>query len=281
MTYSLGWREFQLKPFLGSLIAEFFGTMLLVIIGCGAAVNFKTVFDITQVSLAFGLAVTSIVCVIGKVSGGHINPAVSLGMLVGGEMPLLQCFSYIIVQCIGAITGSAILYAVTPATFGLNKLGQAVAIKSSLGLNGLGPVNQLVGPVSPRGGLLLELILTMLLVLVIYATAVDKKSNISGGLAPLLIGLTVTVAHLVLIPFTGTSINPARSLGPALITGNLKDHWVFWVGPLMGGALGGVLYNFLLRNPSALGKTNKEAVQFNGETVKISEETEHKNTNDV
>ena len=131
-------------------------------------------------------------------------------------------------QCLGAVLGSAILYGATPE-----------AARASLGANGLGLV-------PAWAGVLLELLLTMLLVLVVFATAVDQSRGVAPGLAPLLIGLTVTAAHVVLIPYTGTSINPARSLGPALVRGVWEDHWVFWVGPLLGGALGGLIYTFAL-----------------------------------
>ena len=127
--------------------------------------------------------------------------------------------------------GAAILYGTTKE-----------ANRSTLGANGIGI------SVSPFGGMVMELIGAMVLVLVVYATAVDKRNNSSPMLPPLLIGLTVSVAHLLLIPYTGTSINPARSLGPAIVANVWKDHWVFWIGPILGGAIGGVLYRFVLMN---------------------------------
>jgi len=229
-SYSLGWAELRWKSLVKALLAELFGTMMLVIIGCGAAINFKTEFDITQVSLAFGLAVTAIASITGHISGGHLNPAVSVGLLLGGELPLLNCLGYILSQCVGAILGAGLLHAFTPE-----------AHEAGLGANGLGEV-------APFAGFLLEALLSMMLVLVVFSTAVDPGKNTAPGLAPLLIGLTVTAAHLVCIPFTGTSINPARSLGPAIVKGLWADHWVFWVGPLLGGATGGFLYSTLLRS---------------------------------
>ena len=211
-------------------------------------------------SLAFGLAVMAMVAVTGHVSGGnqqscklapstswilfnnnmsclagHLNPAVSVGLLAGGEMSLIKCGLYIVAQCVGATLGAGVLYGVTPE-----------GRRGSLAANGLG---EGADAVHPAAGILLEAVLSMVLVLVVYATAVDSANRISPGLAPLLIGLTVTAAHLVCIPYTGTSINPARSLGPVLVMGSLDvDHWVFWVGPLVGGAIGGIVYNFILRN---------------------------------
>jgi len=242
MGYSLGKEDLQVVPLLKSLGAELMGTMFLVVIGCGAALQWKTGFDTTQVSLAFGLGVMAIACFTGHISGGNLNPAVSVGLLAGGQLSLLKCILYIISQCIGAVIGAGILYGVTPLDVNKNPMGL-------LGSNYLSP------GVPVMGGLVMELLMSMLLVLVVYASAVDTGNKTSPMVAPMLIGLTVTVAHLVLMPYTGTSINPARSLGPAIVTGtwgNPKlggfDHWVFWVGPLLGGALGGVLYKFGLMN---------------------------------
>jgi len=213
------------------VIAETLGTMVLVIIGCGSALNkdWASPFDVTQVSLAFGLSVMAMASAIGHISGGHLNPAVSIGLLAGGELPLVDCLVYTVSQCIGAVLGSSILYGVTPTS----RLG-------TLGANG-------IGEVSPGAAVLLEAILTMVLVLVVYSSAVDPSHPWAPGLAPLTIGLTVTAAHLVLIPYTGTSVNPARSLGPALVGNHWKDHWVFWVGPITGGVVGGILYNTVFR----------------------------------
>ena len=154
----------------------------------------------------------------------------SVGLLAGGQLPLLNCLGYILCQCGGAIAGAALLHAVTPE-----------ARRATLGANALGDVE-------PWAGVLLEALLTMLLVLVVFSTAVDSANRTAPGLAPLLIGLTVTAAHLVLIPYTGTSINPARSLGPAVVGGRWAEHWVFWVGPLAGGAVGGALYTGVFSN---------------------------------
>jgi len=235
MGYSLGKEDLQVKPLLKSIVAELVGTMLLVIIGCGAAIQWKMQlggliqFDTTQVSLAFGLAVMAIVSFTGHVSGGNLNPAVSMGLLVGGNLSLLKFVVYVIAQCIGAVIGAGILYGVTP-----------VGVRGTLGSNALNA--------SPFGAMVMELLMSMVLVLVVYASAVDSANKTAPMVAPLLIGLTVTVAHLVLMPYTGTSINPARSLGPALVSGTYDHHWVFWVGPLLGGALGGVLYKFVFTN---------------------------------
>jgi len=235
MGYSLGKEDLKVVPLLKSIVAELLGTMFLVIIGCGAAMQWKmALFDTTQVSLAFGLAVMAIASFTGHVSGGNLNPAVSVGLLVGGKLSLLKCVVYVISQCIGSVIGAGILHLVTPAQH-----------RGGLGSNGL------ADGVTPIGGMVMEMLMTMLLVLVVYASAVDGGNKTAPMVAPLLIGLTVTAAHLVLMPYTGTSINPARSLGPALVSKITKDHWVFWVGPLLGGALGGVLYRFGMMNDQA------------------------------
>ena len=131
--------------------------------------------------------------------------------------------------------GAAILYGTT-----------AEAVRGTLGSNAIGI------SVSPFGGMVMELVGAMVLVLVVYATAVDKRNNSSAMLPPLLIGLTVSLAHLLLIPYTGTSINPARSIGPAIVANSWENHWVFWIGPLLGGAIGGVLYSDVLMNKEPL-----------------------------
>ena len=118
-------------------------------------------------------------------------------------------------------------------------------MRGGLGANGIATNS---AAATPFGGMVMELIGSMLLVLVVYATAVDERNKSSPMLPPLLIGLTVTVGHLLLIPYTGTSINPARSLGPAIVANKWANHWVFWVGPLLGGAIGGVLYRFVFMN---------------------------------
>jgi len=234
MGYSVGKEDLKVIPLLKSLAAELLGTMLLVIFGCGTAMQDNGDGYSTKVSLAFGLAVMAIACFTGHVSGGNLNPAVSVGLLAGGQLSVIKCCLYIVAQCLGAIAGAGILYGAT-----------GEGLRGGLGSNMIGTGS---AAATPFGGMVMELIGSMLLVLVVFATAVDKRNNSSPMLPPLLIGLTVTVAHLLLIPYTGTSINPARSLGPAIVANIWKDHWVFWIGPLLGGAIGGVLYRFVFMN---------------------------------
>lgn len=243
MDFSVGIEDVKdWKNLIKSLLAEFIGTMMLVLVGCGSALNWTTSFDVTQISLAFGLVVMAMVTVFGPVSGGNLNPGVSIGLLAGGELSLLKCFFYIVVQSLGAIVGAGLLYGVTPA-----------AQRDSIGANGLNSKEKIEDAmvdvaIHAGAGFVLEALLTMMLVLVVYASAVDPKTKAAPGVAPILIGFTVAAAHLVCITYTGTSINPARSIGSAVFSGVWADHWVFWVGPLVGGALGGFLYNFVFRN---------------------------------
>jgi len=236
-----------------ALTAELIGTMLLCIVGCGSALNWKTSFDVTQISLAFGLAVMAIATFTGGVSGGNLNPAVSLGLMVGGELEVLKGLLYIVVQVIGAIVGVGVLKAVTP-----------VAQQDGFGANGInsfdvGLLDAAGKPtavaVTAGGAVLIEAILTMMLVLVVYGSAVDPKTKAAPGVAPLLIGLTVAAAHLVCITYTGTSINPARSVGSAVFAkGAGAGLWIFWVGPMVGGAVGGLLYTFVFQDKSVVEK---------------------------
>ena len=192
MGYSLGKEDLKLIPLMTSSLSEMVGTMFLVIIGCGTAMQTT---DTSTISLAFGLAVVATVSCTARVSGGHLNPAVSVGLLAGGKLSLLKCFLYLTSQCAGSVLGAAVLYLVTPP-----------GDRGTLGSNSLGK------DVSAGAGLLMEMIITMLLVMVVYATAVDTSNNTSPMLAPVTIGMTVTAANLVLMPFTGTSINPKTKI---------------------------------------------------------------------
>ena len=266
MGYSVGKEDLKVIPLLKSLAAELLGTMLLVIFGCGTAMQSGGVADYgytTKVSLAFGLAVMAIACFTGHVSGGEF----SLVSPSPGSVPLLRepqpsgvrgspgrgraLYHQVLPLHPGSVLGSN-RRQVGPESskFSLVMLLSGAGIlygatreeeRDKLGSNG-------IGFTTPFGGMVMELIGSMVLVLVVYATAVDKRNKSSPMVPPLLIGLTVTVCHLLLIPYTGTSINPARSLGPAIVSKSWADHWVFWVGPLLGGAIGGVLYKFVFKN---------------------------------
>lgn len=210
-------------------IAEGVGTMLLTLIACGVAV---IVGNIITSSLAFGLVIVAAAYSIGNVSGCHINPAVSISMVVAGKMEVKECIKYIISQVIGALFGSLLL-ALCLGSF------------KELGANSYG---SMLGTteVTMWIALLVEVILTFIFTTTILGVT-DKKEN--GHVTGIVIGLTLVLVHLFGIPFTGTSVNPARSLAPAILQGGeaLKQVWVFIVAPVIGAILSGLFYKFVLK----------------------------------
>ena len=212
-------------------LAEAVGTMVLVLMGCGAAVSLgcsnADPETVVGTSLAFGLAVVAMAYTIGGISGCHINPAITLGVALSGRMSWKDACGYWCGQLLGGIAGAAIL----------------LAICSAAGVQ-MGGANGVANAGGVGGALLVECVATFIFVLVVLGTTDSKKG--AGNLAGLAIGLTLILVHLVCINLTGTSVNPARSLGPALFVGgdSLKDVWVFFVGPLVGGALAACCWKF-------------------------------------
>lgn len=210
-------------------IAEFVGTFTLVLVACGVAV--VTNANVVATALAFGLVIVAMAYSIGNVSGCHINPAVSLGMLLTKQMSLKDFGCYVVAQVLGALVGSTVL-------------GVLLGSFEALGANGYGAVGQLATDVWIA--LLVEVILTFIFVTTILGvTSKKENSNVAG----IVIGLTLTLVHLLGISFTGTSVNPARSLAPALLQGGeaLSQVWVFIIAPLVGAALASLFYNFVLK----------------------------------
>ena len=217
-------------------VAEFTGTLFLVFIACGVAAVSGCVFPeagYIATALAFGLTIVAMAYSIGNVSGCHVNPAVSIGVCVAGKMSVAECIKYIISQFLGAICGAVLL-------------GICLGSFSALGANGFGGTLPNGTTVTAVMAIVVEIILTFAFVLAILGVT-DKKEN--GSIAGLVIGLTLVVIHLIGIPFTGTSVNPARSFGPALFQGGqaLAQVWVFIIAPAIGGALAGVFYNLVLK----------------------------------
>ena len=208
------------------LVCEFVGTMMLVLLACGVAVASNVSYIGT--SLAFGLVIVAMAYSIGNVSGCHINPAVSLGMAISGRMTWKECLKYVIAQVLGAIAGAALL-------------GVILRSFTTLGANSYNGTS-----VTVWIALLVEVILTFVFVLTILGVT-DKKEN--GHATGIVIGLTLTLVHLFGLPFTGTSVNPARSIGPALLQGGeaLSQVWVFIVAPLVGAALAAFFYKYILK----------------------------------
>lgn len=222
-------------------IAEFIGTMTLVILGCGTAMmvgcDAANGCGYILTAFAFGLSIVAMAYSIGNISGCHINPAVSLGVLMSGGMEVMDFVAYVVAQVLGALAGSAILAAIF-------SMGGVTDMTGGLGTNGLGGVNG-----SSIAGLIVEIVLTFIFVTAILGVTSSKAKH--GSFGGLVIGLTLFGVHILGIGLTGTSVNPARSIGPAIvaaITGNtaaLGCLWVFIVGPLVGAALAAVVYKAL------------------------------------
>ena len=208
-------------------LAEMFGTMVLVLMGCGVAVSLgcdpvANIPAVVGTALAFGLSVVAMAYTIGGISGCHINPAITLGVLLSGRIQVKDAVMYMVFQVIGAFIGSALLFALTANVDGLSGTG----------------ANDLQQGVSVIGGLLAEVVFTFVFVLVVLG-ATAKANGATNNLAGLAIGLALVLVHLVCIRYTGTSVNPARSIAPAVVQGGtaLANVWIFIVGPFVGGAL--------------------------------------------
>jgi aquaporin Z len=223
-----------------ALMAEAFGTFWLVFGGCGSAVlaaglpNVGIAF--AGVSLAFGLTVLTMAYAVGHISGGHFNPAVTVGLWVGGRFPAKNVIPYIVSQVVGATLAAGILFLIASGKAGYT---------GGLASNGFGAHSP--DGYSMMAGFVTEVVLTGFFLFIIMG-ATDGRAP--AGFAPIAIGLALTLIHLISIPVTNTSVNPARSTGPALLEGGiaLQQLWLFWVAPLVGGALGALAYN-LVRGP--------------------------------
>jgi aquaporin Z len=240
--------------------AEFFGTFWLVFGGVGTAViaakflggvalgNIGVGF--LGVALAFGLTVVTMAYAIGPISGAHLNPAVSVGLWAGGRFPARDLLGYLVAQAAGAIAAAGVLYVIASGAKGFS-------LSAGFGSNGYGAHSP--GGYSLAAVIVAEVVLTFFFLLVIHG-ATDKRAP--AALAPLAIGLTLTLIHLISIPVDNTSVNPARSLGPALFVGGwaLSQLWVFIVFPIVGGVIGGLVYRAIFERPVAVtGETAEEA----------------------
>lgn len=212
-------------------LAELLAALLFVFVGAGTVVVTGTVLGeemtsarLVAIALAHGLTIALLVAATAPLSGGHINPAVTLGAMVGGRMAVPRGVAYVAAQLVGASLGALLLTLVLPD-------------KGGLGAHALG------NGVTPGAGVLIEITLTFLFVFVVFATAMDSRGL--GHLAPIAIGLAILVDHLMGVPLTGASMNPARSFGPALLAGAWANHWVYWVGPMVGGALAALVYRWV------------------------------------
>lgn len=209
-------------------VAELLGTFVLVLMGCGSAVLAGNYIGFVGISFAFGLAVLALVYAIGGVSGCHINPAVTVSMLVARKISVRDAAAYILSQCVGTILGAGVLYLIASGKVGFSLAGVG------LGQNGYEAASP--GGYGLISAFIAEVVLTFIFLLVIHGSTSVKAPQ---GFAGLAIGLSLVLIHLVGIPVTGTSVNPARSLGPALFVGGvaLSQLWLFWVAPIVGAVL--------------------------------------------
>jgi aquaporin related protein len=218
------------------LLAEFLGTMFLVFVGCASTVDGWDSGNsphLIEVAIAFGITIATMAQAIGHVSGCHINPAVTSAMLVTGKITVIRAIFYILSQCVGAICGAALLQALTPA--------------SAQGMLG---VTQVHNNLTTSQGFGVEFFSTFTLVLIVFGVCDEHRKDIRGS-APLAIGLAVTTAILATGRYTGGSLNPARSLGPAVVANQWAHHWVYWAGPIVGGMVAALIYQkaFRARSP--------------------------------
>ncbi|XP_075055232.1 aquaporin-5-like [Mixophyes fleayi] len=230
-------RELCSWAFYRAVFAEFLATLIFVFFGLGSALRWPAALPtVLQISLAFGLAIGTVVQTIGHISGAHVNPAVTFAFFVGSHISIWRCAFYIIAQLLGGLAGAGILYGVVPP-----------AVRGNLA------INTLSNNTTPGLGFVVEMILTFQLVLCIFASTDNRRADQVGSPA-LSIGLSVTLGHLVGIYFTGCSMNPARSFSPAVVVKSFRNHWVFWIGPLAGGVIASFMYNYVLspysRTPS-------------------------------
>ncbi len=254
-------------------ISEFVGTMMLVFFGCGTAVVLDTYFSnmgsvsipwsLLTVALAFGLVLVALIAIFGKVSGCHVNPAVSIACLINGRMKIFECVYYVGAQIIGGIAGAGLLALIFGNTSSLGANFYQGSTATSLG-----------AIVTPQLALIVEIILTFVFVLTVLS--VTKKENNNSGFV---IGLTLTLVHIIGILFTGTSVNPARSIGPALFTGGdaLSQLWVFILAPIVGGILAALFYHLVVDpQETKLAYANDVEEEMIEETTEVEEKEAQK-----
>ncbi|XP_063813123.1 aquaporin-5-like [Pseudophryne corroboree] len=226
--------------------AELLGTLIFVFIGLGSTLTWSSYLPtVLQIAFTFGLGIGTMVQAVAQVSGANLNPAVTVSLLVGARISLVQAFYYVIAQMLGAVIGAGLLYEFVPDD-----------IKGGFG------VNQPTNNTSPGQAICIEIFLTLQLVLCIFATT-DSRRTDNIGFPAISIGLSVILGHLLGIYYTGCSMNPARSFGPALITGNFRYHWIFWVGPITGGIIACLIYDYVLAPYSVSTSERMETLRCN------------------
>jgi len=226
--------DLKTLAFWQACFAEFLGIMIFVLIACGSCISGSA--DLVSISLCFGFSIASIVWAICHVSGGHINPAVTMGFLITRKISLARGIFYILSQVVGAIVGAVILNELFPhpqdSSLGSSLVSEGVDVEKAFGI---------------------EFFLGFIFVFVVLSSCDDGRSD-RGGSIPLAVGLTIAMCHLCAVPYTGAGMNPARSIGPALISGHMDNHWLYWLGPIFGGCLGALLYDFVFASNASLDK---------------------------
>jgi aquaporin Z len=217
-------------------VAEMIGTLVLVLMGCGSAVLAGGQIGFAGISFAFGLAVLAMVYAIGGISGCHINPAITIAMLASKKIGAKDAVMYVVFQCVGAVMGAGLIYSIA-----LGKPGYSLAL-NGLGQNGYDSASP--GGFTLPAAFIAEVVLTFVFLLVVLGSTSDLAPK---GFAGVAIGLSLALIHLVSIPITGTSVNPARSLGPAVFVGGtaLNQLWLFWVAPIIGGLIAAAVWKVL------------------------------------
>ncbi|XP_078543510.1 aquaporin-4 isoform X2 [Lissotriton helveticus] len=243
------------QSFWKAVSGEFIGMLIFVLLSLGSTINWSKEenplpADLVLIALCFGLSIATMVQCFGHISGGHINPAVTIAMLCTRKISLAKSIFYIIAQCLGAIAGAGILYLITPAN-----------VAGNLG------ITTIEGRLSPGHGLLIELIITFQLVFTIFASCDSKRMDLTGSVA-LSIGFSVAIGHLFAINYTGASMNPARSFGPAVIKGKWDNHWIYWIGPIIGAVIAGGLYEYVYCPDNELKQRFREVFSKGGQQSK-------------
>ena len=242
--------------FAKELAAELLGTMLLVMIGCGSAMSgdgedgegqMSEQVQYVRIALAFGLAVATIAQTVGHISGCHINPAITVGLVAGAKVEVIRGLAYVVAQSLGGLLGAALLNSLVP--------------DNTRGQSGLGST-QLGNGVSLAQGFGIEFFISLVLVLVVFGAAADENNAAYvKGSAPLAIGLSITACHLFAIPLTGASMNPARTLGSNVVAGKFEDLWLYLLAPTLGGLVAGLLYQGMFAAPSPIGDDSASVVR--------------------
>ncbi|XP_039768617.1 aquaporin-4 isoform X1 [Ornithorhynchus anatinus] len=261
------------QPFWKAVAAEFLAMVIFVLLSLGSTINWggseqPLPTDLVLISLCFGLSIATMVQCFGHISGAHVNPAVTVAMVCTRKISIAKSVFYVAAQCLGAVVGAGLLYLVTPPGV----------------LGGLG-VTTVHKNLTAGHGLLVELIITFQLVFTIFASCDRNRTDVTGSVA-LAIGFSVAIGHLFAINYTGSSMNPARSFGPAVIMGNWENHWVYWVGPIIGAVLAGGLYEYVFCPDAELKRRlreafNKAAQPAKGHYVEVDNSQNQVETDDL